>query len=62
METKEGTRGVEESSYTVLPLFTGKGGKNDCNNYRSRSMLSVAGKVYIRILTEKVMRDNRRKG
>ena len=39
----------------IVPLHKGKGSKNECNNYRGISLLSVPGKVYGRILTERLM-------
>lgn len=39
----------------IVPLYKGKGNKSDCNSYRGISMLSVPGKVYGRILTERLM-------
>lgn len=30
----------------IVPLHKGKGSKNECNNYREISLLSVPGKVY----------------
>ena len=38
----------------VVPLHKGKGDKNDCMNYRGISLLSALGKVYGRILIERV--------
>ena len=38
----------------VVPLYKGKGDRNDCKNYRGLSLLSIPGKVYGRILIERV--------
>ena len=38
---------------TVL-LYKGKGDRNDCKNYRGISLLSIPGKVYGRIVIERV--------
>ena len=38
----------------VVPLYKGKGDRNDCKNYRGISLLSIPGKVYGRILIERV--------
>ena len=38
----------------IVPLYKGKGDKSDCKNYRGISLLSIPGKVYGRILIEKV--------
>ena len=40
----------------IVPLYKGKGSKSECNSYRGISMLSVPGKVYGRILTERLMK------
>ena len=34
----------------LVPLYKGKGDRNDCKNYRGISLLSIPGKVYGRIL------------
>ena len=38
----------------VVPLYKGKGDRNECKNYRGISLLSIPGKVYGRILIERV--------
>ena len=38
----------------VVPLYKGKGDRLDCKNYRGISLLSIPGKVYGRILIERV--------
>ena len=38
----------------VVPLYQGKGNRNDCKNYRGISLLCIPGKVYGRILIERV--------
>ena len=38
----------------VVPLYKGKGKKDECKNYRGISLLSVVGKVYGRILINRV--------
>ena len=38
----------------IVPVFKGKGDRSECKNYRGISLLSVPGKVYGRILIEKV--------
>ena len=32
----------------VVPLWKGKGDRQDCNNYRGVTILSVPGKVFVR--------------
>ena len=34
----------------ILPLYKGKGSSDECKNHRGISLLSVAGKVYGRVL------------
>ena len=41
-------------SAVIVPLYKGKGERTECKNYRGISFLSVAGKIYARILTESV--------
>ncbi len=38
-----------------MPLHKSKDSKNECDNYRGISLLSVPGKVYGRVLTERLM-------
>ncbi len=33
----------------IVPLYKGKGSREECNNYRGISLLSVPGKIYGRI-------------
>ncbi len=44
----------------IVPLHKGKG-KDECNNYRGISLLSVPGKIYGRILTERLMQVTEKK-
>ena len=39
----------------LFPLYKGKGSKDKCNDYRGISLLSVPGKVYGRVLMERLM-------
>ncbi len=36
--------------------YKGKGNKEECNNYRGINLLSVPGRIYGRILNERVMK------
>ena len=36
----------------VVPLSKGKGDRQDCNNYRGLTLLSVLGKVFARIILD----------
>ena len=38
----------------VVPLWKGKGDRQDCNNYRGVTLLSVPGKVFARIIIDGV--------
>ncbi len=38
-----------------VPLYKGKGSRNECGSYRGISLLSVPGKVCGRILTKRLM-------
>jgi len=40
----------------IVPLYKGKGERSECKNYRGISLLSVVGKVYARVLMERVRR------
>ncbi len=40
----------------IVPLYQGKGNREECNNYRGISLLSVPGKIYGRILNERMMK------
>ncbi len=39
-----------------VPLYKGKGNREECNNYRGISLLSVPGQIYGRILNERMMK------
>ena len=38
----------------IVPFYKGKGDKMECKNYRGISLLFVPGKVYRRVLIERV--------
>ena len=38
----------------VVPLWKGKGDRQDCNNYQGVTLLSVPGKVFARIILDRV--------
>ncbi len=40
----------------IVPLYKGKGSREECNNYRGISLLSVPGKIYGRILNKRMMK------
>ncbi len=40
----------------IVPLYKGKGKRKECNNYMGISLVSVAGKIYGRILNERMMK------
>ena len=39
----------------MVPVYKGKGSKEECCNYRGISLVSIAGKVYGKIIIERVM-------
>ena len=39
-------------SAVIVPLYKGKGERNECKNCRGVSLLSVAGKIYAGILID----------
>ena len=43
-------------SATTVPLYKSKGGRVECKNYRSISLLSMIGKIYVGILVERFRR------
>ena len=40
----------------IVPLFKGKGSQQECKNYRIISLLSVSGKLYAKVLVNRVIR------
>ena len=38
----------------IVPFYKGKGDRNECKNYRGISLLSIPGKVYARVLIERI--------
>ncbi len=40
----------------IVPIYKGKGKREECNNYGGISLLSVPGKIYGRILNERMMK------
>ncbi|XP_048001394.1 uncharacterized protein LOC125238167 [Leguminivora glycinivorella] len=40
----------------IVPLYKGKGSRLDCKNYRGISLLSIVGKLYAKVLIERVVR------
>ena len=51
---REGTVPLEWKSACVVPLYKGKGDKFECGSFRGISLLSVVGKVYGRVLIERI--------
>ncbi len=45
----------------IMPLHKGKGSKDECNNYRGISLLSVPGKIHGRILIKRLMQVTEKK-
>ncbi len=44
------------SKAIIVPFYKGKGKRKECNNYRGISLLNVPGKIYGRILNERMMK------
>ncbi len=44
------------SKAIIVPLYKGKGKREECNNYRGISLLSVPEKIYGRIFSERMMK------
>ncbi len=40
----------------IVPVYKGKGRRGDCGSYRGISLLNIPGKVYGKVLTERVQR------
>ncbi len=40
----------------IVPVYKGKGRRGDCGTYRGIRLLSVPGKVYGKVITERVQR------
>ncbi len=40
----------------IVPMYKGKGKREECNSYRGISLLSVPGKIYGMILNERMMK------
>ena len=51
---EQGQVPLERKSAMRVPLYKGKGDKQECGSYRGISMLSVVGKTYGKILIKKV--------
>ena len=41
----------------MVPIYKGKGERTECKNYRGISMLSIGGKVYGRVLVDRVVKE-----
>ena len=41
----------------IVPIYKGKGCKNECKNYRGISLLSIPGKAYGRVLIQRLMEE-----
>ena len=52
---REGRIPREWKSACIVPIYKGKGDRCECSNYRGISLLSVVGKVYGRVMIERIM-------
>lgn len=41
----------------TVPIYKGKGSKIECKNYRGKSLLSIPGKVYGRIIIQRIIKE-----
>ncbi|CAG5021593.1 unnamed protein product [Parnassius apollo] len=41
----------------LVSIYKGKGSQQDCKNYRGISLLSIVGKLYAKVLIERVMKE-----
>ena len=54
MAFESGTVPEDWRSAVIIPLYKGKGERTECKNYRGISLLSVVGKIYARIVVDRV--------
>ena len=45
----------------MVPIYKGKGDRRDCGSYRGISLLSIVGKVYGRILVERIRKTSEKR-
>ena len=45
---------IEWHSAGIVPLYKGKGDKNECSNSKGISLLCVVGKLYERVLIKRI--------
>ncbi len=58
---RQGEVSDEWKKAVIVPLHKGKGNKDECNNYRGISLSSVSGKIFGRVLTERLMQVTEKK-
>ena len=56
MAFESGVVPEEWRSPVTVSLYNGKEKRNECNNYRGISLLSIVGKIYAGILVDRVHR------
>ncbi len=54
MAWEEGRVPGDWTKAIIVPVYKGKGSRNECGNYRGISLLSIAGKVYGKIVIDRV--------
>ena len=59
---KEGRVPSDWTKAIIVPVYKGKGSRSECGNYRGISLLSIAGKVYGKIIIERVQQIILRRG
>ena len=50
-----GVMPIEWSSACIVPLYKGKGARNECSNSRGISLLCVVSKLYGRVLIKRIV-------
>ena len=56
MAFESGVVPVDWRYAVIVPLYKGKGERNECKNYKGISLLSMVGKIYAGIQIDRVHR------
>ncbi len=52
---------VDWTKAIIIPVYKGKGTRRECGSYRGISLLSISGKVYGKVIIERVQRLTEKK-